>query len=106
MNKVSQKIHNKRPSCLDSVLIDTDQIAIRLAEGESWSNSAMGLAMLVTSDGYRQKMPGRIQQCQYDCHDKGTAPMLMRRNSFQPDFEPNRHEMRIFDDLDGIVTEM
>ncbi|MEN8141951.1 MAG: hypothetical protein ABFR97_12095 [Thermodesulfobacteriota bacterium] len=88
----------------EQILVDSDLTAIRLGTGASWNQQAAGLALLVTDDVYRDKMPGRLVAA--DDQQSSCTPMTLRRNSFTPDFEPSRHEMRVFDDLDGIVTEM
>ena len=82
-----------------------ESLAFRLAEGECWNAHSMHLALLMSGEPLLSKLlptgddpdssPGRrIRQ------------VTIRRNSFIPEFEPSRHEMRIFDSLDGIVTEM
>lgn len=79
--------------------------ALRLAAGESWDSRAMHLAMLMSGQAY-------IAKLDFGDRDNDLAPgrrirqVTIRRNSFTPEFEPSRHEMRIFDALDGIVTEM
>lgn len=106
MNRIQQKT-NPSSTSTGTVLFDVDHAAIRLAKGESWNQSAVQLAMLMTSDSYRAKMPGRLQLCdEEDDQQETIRPMIIRSNSFRPEFEPSRHEMRVFDDLDGIVTEM
>lgn len=82
-----------------------ESFAFRFAEGESWDAQSIHLAMLMSGETCTSKLlpastdddssPGRrIRQ------------VTIRRNTFTPEFEPSRHEMRIFDSLDGIVTEM
>ena len=75
-----------------TALIDKNQPAIRLAPGESWDKKSIKLAMLLTA--LKSENQGN------------SGDMLIRSNRFSPEFEPSRHEMRVFDDLDGLVTEM
>ncbi len=89
---------------LVSSLKDDESLALRLAEGESWDAKSMHVAMLMSGEAYISKL---IPPCD---DDSSPGPRIrqvtVRRNSFTPEFEPSRHEMRIFDALDGIVTEM
>lgn len=77
--------------------------SVRLAEGESWDNNVVELAMLVVGETYLEKL-----QSPQPTNDAGLRmnQISIRRNHFEPEFEPSRHEMRIFDALDGVVTEM
>jgi hypothetical protein len=90
---------------LVSSLKDDESLALRLAEGESWDAQSMHVAMLMSGESYISKLLPPSD-------DDNTSPgrrirqVTVRRNSFTPEFEPSRHEMRIFDALDGIVTEM
>ncbi|PLX50910.1 MAG: hypothetical protein C0613_02435 [Desulfobulbaceae bacterium] len=77
--------------------------ALRLAEGEAWDAGAVSLAMLMSGKSYINKIDfGETDTCA--CRRMCQA--TLRRNSFTPECEPSRHEMRIFDALDGLVTEM
>ena len=78
--------------------------SMRLADGESWDNRSVEIAMLVARETYLDK----LHVPQADDEDVGFRMnhITIRRNQFEPEFEPSRHEMRIFDALDGIVTEM
>lgn len=76
---------------------------LRLAEGEAWDAGAVSLAMLMSGKSYINKIDfGEAASCA--CRRMCQA--TLRRNSYTPECEPSRHEMRIFDALDGIVTEM
>ncbi len=77
--------------------------SIRLAGGASWDKRSVELAMLVAQGTYLDKL--HVPQ---PVDDAGLRmnQVTIRRNHFEPYFEPSRHEMRIFDALDGIVTEM
>ena len=77
--------------------------SVRLTSGESWDNRSMELAMLVVQETYLDKL-----QIPQPVDDVGFRmnQVTIRRNHFAPEFEPSRHEMRIFDALDGMVTEM
>lgn len=82
-----------------------ESLALRFAEGESWNDQSMHLALLMSGESYINKLLPTSR-------DDGDSPgqrirqVTIRRNCFTPEFEPSRHEMRIFDSLDGIVTEM
>lgn len=90
---------------LVSGLKKDETLALRLAEGESWNAQSMHLAMLMSGESYISKL---LPQSNDDDDFAGqrTRQVTIRRNAFTPEFEPSRHEMRIFDALDGIVTEM
>ncbi len=90
---------------LISDLKGDDTLALRLAEGESWNSQSMHLAMLMSGESFIHKMlPGTTDEAASP--GRRIRQVTIRRNSFTPEFEPSRHEMRIFDSLDGVVTEM
>ncbi|MDR9502042.1 MAG: hypothetical protein RI601_09635 [Desulfurivibrionaceae bacterium] len=80
-------------------------LALRLAEGESWNGQAMHLALLVSGESLLSTLLATDKDPD-GCPGRRIRQATIRRNSFTPEFEPSRHEMRIFDALDGIVTEM
>lgn len=90
---------------LVSTIKGDESLVLRFAEGDSWDAQSMHLAMLMSGDSYINKLlPCSKDQ---DCSPgQRIRQVTIRRNSFTPEFEPSRHEMRIFDSLDGIVQEM
>ncbi|MEN8257377.1 MAG: hypothetical protein ABFS09_05895 [Thermodesulfobacteriota bacterium] len=91
---------------LISDLKEEESLALRLAEGESWNSTSMHLAMLMSRNSYSSKLHSTNGEQDDTVAGRRTRQVTIRRNSFTPEFEPSRHEMRIFDSLDGIVTEM
>ena len=91
---------------LISDLNDDESLALRLAEGESWDANSVHLAMLMSRHSYSTKLHPIIDDQDDTVAGRRTRQVTIRRNSYTPEFEPSRHEMRIFDALDGIVTEM
>lgn len=88
-----------------SILDNGESVALRLAGGESWNRQAMHLAMLMSGEAYINKvLPKRPDEDGVPV--RRLRQITIRRNTFIPACEPSRHEMRIFDALDGIVTEM
>ncbi len=77
--------------------------SMRLADGESWDNRSVEIAMLVARETYLNKL--HVPQKDTDVGFRMNH-ITIRHNHFAPEFEPSRHEMRIFDALDGVVTEM
>ncbi len=90
---------------LVSSLNDDESLALRLAEGESWNAQSMHLAMLMSGESFLSKLLPR-NHAEDSSPGRRIRQVTIRRNSFTPEFEPSRHEMRVFDSLDGIVTEM
>ena len=91
---------------LISDLNDDESLALRLAEGESWDANSVHLAMLMSRHSYSTKLQPILDDQDDTVAGRRTRQVTIRRNSYTPEFEPSRHEMRIFDALDGIVTEM
>ncbi|MBU0681649.1 MAG: hypothetical protein KKD73_09525 [Proteobacteria bacterium] len=90
---------------LVSNLKDDESLALRLAEGESWTAQSMHLALLMSGETYINKLLPKNHD-EDGSHGRRIRQVTIRRNTFTPEFEPSRHEMRIFDSLDGLVTEM
>lgn len=82
---------------------NTDGFSVRLAEGESWNGRSVELAIMVVQETYLDKL--HVPHTDADVGFRMNQ-VTIRRNSFTPDYEPSRHEMRIFDAMDGVVTEM
>lgn len=98
--RVTAKQHQTLMLTKESTL---NGFSVRLAEGEPWDNNAMELAMLVVGETYLEKL--KTPQSVDDVGQRMNQ-ITIRHNHFAPEFEPSRHEMRIFDALDGVVTEM
>jgi hypothetical protein len=81
----------------------TNGFSVRLADGESWDQRSVELAMMIVQDTYLDKI--HVPQNNTDAGLRMNQ-VTIRRNHFVPEYEPTRHEMRIFDELDGVVTEM
>jgi hypothetical protein len=101
-------IKNKRNKSGNQTLIlqkpsKTNSFSVRLADGESWNNRSVKLAIMVVQEKYLEKL--HLPQNNKDI-DFCMNHVTIRHNKFIPEYEPSRHEMRIFDTLDGIVTEM
>lgn len=81
----------------------TGGFSVRLADGESWDNRSVELAIMVVQDTYLDKIyvPEENDDAGFRMNQ-----VMIRRNNFTPEYEPSRHEMRIFDSLDGVATEM
>ncbi len=81
----------------------TSGFSVRLASGEAWNNRSVELAIMVVQETYLNKL--HVPQQDDDIGFRMNQ-VTIRRNNFTPEYEPSRHEMRIFDALDGVVTEM
>ena len=81
----------------------TNGFSVRLAKGESWNNRSVELAIMVVQEKYLEKLHLPQKNNAVGFHMNQVS---IRHNTFIPEFEPSRHEMRIFDALDGFVTEM
>lgn len=81
----------------------TNGFSVRLADGESWNNRSVELAIMVVQETYLEKL--HLPEKNADVGFRMNH-VTIRHNKFIPEYEPSRHEMRIFDTLDGIVTEM
>ncbi len=81
----------------------TSGFSVRLADGESWDNRSVELAIMVVQDTYLDKIyvPEKNDDSGFHMNQ-----VMIRHNHFTPEYEPSRHEMRIFDALDGVATEM
>ncbi len=96
-NKTDRQLAAVRQGALLVPSIKGDEsLALRFAEGESWNARSMHLAMLMSGESY-------ISKLQPTGHDRDDSPgqcihqVTIRRNTFTPEFEPSRHDMRIFD---------
>ena len=82
---------------------NSDGFSVRLAKGEAWDNRSVEMAIMVVQETYLEKL--HVPQKDDDVGFRMNQ-VTIRRNNFTPEYEPSRHEMRIFDALDGVVTEM
>ena len=102
-----RRYNQQQPTATDTILIADNRISFRLAPGEAWNKATIGLAMLVTSEDYQQTRIGQALALDENRDKTSKIPTrIIRRNDFHAEYEPSRHEMRVFDDLDGMVTEM
>ena len=106
-NRTGNKVNSTRNEIQTLMLTEQSKpngFSIHLADGESWDNRSTELAIMVANETYLEK----IHVPQKNNEDSGLRMnhVTIRRNAFTPEYEPSRHDMRIFDALDGIVTEM
>ena len=103
ISKHDLKNRNQQRTLLVNNTDGSAGLSIRFSQGESWDEQSAQLAMLVS----QQQMLNEINICQRSADDHCYIDqVIIKRNHHQPLFEPSRHEMRVFDDLDGLVPEM
>lgn len=104
-NTAKNKVHARQQA--QTLMLNkhnkTSGFSVRLADGETWDSRSVELAIMVVQDTYLDKI---FVPEQNDDAGFRMNQVQIRRNHFTPQYEPSRHEMRIFDSLDGVVTEM
>ena len=106
-NRTGSKVNSTRNETQTLMLTEQSKpngFSIRLADGESWDNRSTELAIMVAHEKYLEKI--HVLEKNNTNTSFRLNHITIRRNAFTPEYEPSRHDMRIFDALDGIVTEM